>query len=165
METDADTHSQTVGRSLGILWKRGKDWRSRKSQGNIQNQLTCTYSCPQKLNRQTKSIRGIELVPLHICNICAAKCLCGTPNRLIRGWHWLCLPAFESLSSNWVAFSGHNRKRCTLSYYNLICQGGSISMGGLTSSEGRGRADGDKEKLQGGTGRKGGKRSYDWDVK
>ena len=30
METDAETHSQTLGRAWGILWKRGrKDYRKR----------------------------------------------------------------------------------------------------------------------------------------
>ena len=44
------------------------------------------------------------------------------------------LLAFGSLSSNWAALSGLNR-RCTYSFCSLICRGDLISMGGLSFPE------------------------------
>ena len=32
MEIDAESHSQTLGRALGIIWKRKKEWRRQKGQ-------------------------------------------------------------------------------------------------------------------------------------
>lgn len=45
------------------------------------------------------------------------------------------LPAFGPLSPNWTALSSLNRRWCTLSYCNLIGQGGLISIGGLPFSK------------------------------
>ena len=64
------------------------------------------------------------------------------------------MPTFGSISPNWVALSGHN-KRCAQSYCNLICQGWLISTGDLLFSGekgrrgGKGRQEGERERLGG----------------
>ena len=71
METDAETHSQTLGRAWGILWNRGgwivgdrgvKDTRRKPTEsinlspyGLIENELP------------TGSLHGTDLGSLHIC--------------------------------------------------------------------------------------------------
>lgn len=88
METDVETHSQTLGRAWGILM-RGRERsegarRSRAPQQNLQNQLTWAYRGSQRRNLQPGSLHGSALGPLHIYNSCVGGSSCGTPNNRNR---------------------------------------------------------------------------------
>ena len=99
LETDVETHSQTLGRAWGILRKRGRNdlqepERSSTETRNLQNQLTRAHRDSQSLSHQPESMHGTDLSPLHICNSCVAWFSYGTP--IIRVWEgsrgclWLC---------------------------------------------------------------------------
>lgn len=77
------TTIKTLGRTWGVLQKRGGDCRSQRGQrqqDNPQNQLTWAHRGSQGLNQQPGSLHGIDIGPLHMCLGCAAWSSSGTPN-------------------------------------------------------------------------------------
>ena len=70
METDAQTHSQTLGRAKGIL-KRGGGRpvgarRTKDTRRNLKNQIPLVHRGSWRLNHHPGSVLGIELSPTQI---------------------------------------------------------------------------------------------------
>ena len=105
LETDAETHEQTLSRAGGVLWKTGlrelKGSRTRPE--DLQSQLTWAHGASQKLNYQPKSWAGPSSNtwagprPLHICSRCAAWSSCRSTNN----WSRDCL---NSVACLWITF-------------------------------------------------------------
>jgi hypothetical protein len=107
METDAETHSQTLGEAWGVPLKRGgakevKCWEQKK--GGLGGYHKRTHRINQagpigtpQLNCQTESMRGTDPAPQHICDSSEALSSCGTAGA---GWCTALLPAFGFLFPN-----------------------------------------------------------------
>ena len=87
--TDAETHSQALGRALEILLKlRKKDFWNQRGQGHhkkIQNQLTWTNRVSQSLKWQPGYLHGPDLGPLHVWDSCVVWSSCWIPNSGSKG--------------------------------------------------------------------------------
>jgi hypothetical protein len=91
-----------------------------------------------------------NLCPLYSC---AAWSSCRTPNGK-QGLSLTLSHVFRTLSSYGATLSSLNRRRCALSYCDLICQGGLICMGELPFKTDVGRGEGGRN------GRRGERRNY-----
>lgn len=97
METASDTHSQTLDRAQGFLWRsRGKDCGTQRGQEHHRKRTESANIDPQCLSETeppTRSKHRLDLSPLHICSRCSAWSSCRCSNNWIRGCPWLhCLP-------------------------------------------------------------------------
>jgi hypothetical protein len=116
MEIDAETHRQTLGWALGVLWKRQrKDWGSQRSQGHQKKtyraNLTLAHGGSQRLTHQPKSTHELVLSPLHRCSKCAAWSSRRCPNNctmlcLWDGLSFLPLDSFSLAGLPYVASVG-----------------------------------------------------------
>ena len=94
METDEETHSQTLVRAQGVLCKSWR-WRAglgepegpRTPQEDIQSQLTWDHRNSQSLGHQPGSMQELDLYPQHICRKYPTWSLCVSPKK----WNGSCL--------------------------------------------------------------------------
>jgi hypothetical protein len=105
METDAETHSQALGKAQGILQKRtGRilGVRGVKDSTRTPTESTRAHKGSQRLNQQPGSLHGTGLGLLRVCYSCLAWTSCG-PLTVEAGVSLTLLQGFESLSSYWIA--------------------------------------------------------------
>ena len=158
METDAETHVQTLVGALGILWKRGRmNWRSQRGEGHHKKTYTINYLGPQGLTETEPPIREHaqdDLGPLH--NRCAAWSSCRTPNSRSKGCLWLSCLTLDPFSLTCLILI-EDAPRPTAAWYGKVgCYPWQASPSVRTKGEGRG-----KGKFE----RREGRGSWDQDVK
>lgn len=95
METDSETHKQTLGEPQDILQKRR--WRIMEAievkdttGKHTQSQLTWARGGSQRLTLQPENLYGTDLGPLYMSCSCVVWSSCGTPDGGSRGFLWLC---------------------------------------------------------------------------
>ena len=134
METDAETHSQTIGRAQEVLWKSGegriKRARGVKDTTRRQTQLTWAPWGSQRLNHQPKSMQRLDGGPLHICSRCPAWSPCGSSKIRMGGDNlWLCcLPLDPFLLAGLPCLASVGE--AALSPVSTWCAGGKEMEGG-----------------------------------
>jgi hypothetical protein len=87
METDAETHSQTLDVVHGVLWKSwGEEHKEdRDSIGRPAESINLDPWDFQRLNHQLKRDHGLDLGTPHICSRSVTWSSCRSPRQLERG--------------------------------------------------------------------------------
>jgi hypothetical protein len=81
VESDAETHSQTLDGAWGIWKKKERTVGAKVGKDTIRTRLTeSSDQDSQRLKKQSGNLCESDIGPLHTHFGCIAWCSCGTPN-------------------------------------------------------------------------------------